>query len=243
MSQRAALVTGGSRGIGAAIALRLAADGYDVAISYASNEKAAAAVVGQIEAKGRKAVAVKANGGTAEGNIAVVAKAVETFGRLDALVCNAGIYPYGPIDQMSVEQIDKVLNLNVRAVMVETMEAVKHMGQGGRLIYIGSAFGARAPFPGISLYAATKAALEGFAKGVARDVGPKGITVNVVEPGPIDTDLNPADGEGAALIRSFTATESYGKVADIADFVGFLASPAASYITGASLPVDGGLTA
>ncbi|QEH95434.1 MULTISPECIES: SDR family oxidoreductase [Gluconobacter] len=243
MSQRAALVTGGSRGIGAAIALRLAADGYDVAISYASNEKAAAAVVSQIEAKGRKAVAIKANGGTAEGNIAVVAKAVETFGRLDALVCNAGIYPYGPIDQMSVEQIDKVLNLNVRAVMVETMEAVKHMGQGGRLIYIGSAFGARAPFPGISLYAATKAALEGFAKGVARDVGPKGITVNVVEPGPIDTDLNPADGEGAALIRSFTATESYGKVADIADFVGFLASPAASYITGASLPVDGGLTA
>ncbi|GAC86344.1 oxidoreductase/short-chain dehydrogenase/reductase SDR [Gluconobacter thailandicus F149-1 = NBRC 100600] len=243
MSQRAALVTGGSRGIGAAIALRLAADGYDVAISYASNEKAAAAVVSQIEAKGRKAVAIKANGGTAEGNIAVVAKAVETFGRLDALVCNAGIYPYGPIDQMSVEQIDKVLNLNVRAVMVETMEAVKHMGQGGRLIYIGSAFGARAPFPGISLYAATKAALEGFAKGVARDVGPKGITVNVVEPGPIDTDLNPADGEGAALIRSFTATESYGNVADIADFVGFLASPAASYITGASLPVDGGLTA
>ena len=243
MTQRAALVTGGSRGIGAAIALRLATDGYDVAISYASNEKAAADIVSKIEAKGRKAVAIKANGGTAEGNRAVVTKAVETFGRLDALVCNAGIYPYGPIDQMTVEQIDQVLNLNVRAVMIETMEAVKHLGQGGRLIYIGSAFGARAPFPGISLYSATKAALEGFARGVARDVGSKGITVNVVEPGPIDTDLNPADGEGAALISSFTATNSYGKVADIADFVGFLASPAASYITGASLPVDGGLTA
>lgn len=243
MTQRAALVTGGSRGIGAAIALRLATDGYDVAISYASNEKAAADIVSKIEAKGRKAVAIKANGGTAEGNRTVVTKAVETFGRLDALVCNAGIYPYGPIDQMTVEQIDQVLNLNVRAVMIETMEAVKHLGQGGRLIYIGSAFGARAPFPGISLYSATKAALEGFARGVARDVGPKGITVNVVEPGPIDTDLNPADGEGAALIGSFTATNSYGKVADIADFVGFLASPAASYITGASLPVDGGLTA
>ncbi|MFT8952961.1 MAG: SDR family oxidoreductase [Gluconobacter sp.] len=243
MTQRAALVTGGSRGIGAAIALRLATDGYDVAISYASNEKAAADIVRKIEAKGRKAVAIRANGGTAEGNRAVVTKAVETFGRLDALVCNAGIYPYGPIDQMTVEQIDQVLNLNVRAVMIETMEAVKHLGQGGRLIYIGSAFGARAPFPGISLYSATKAALEGFARGVARDVGPKGITVNVVEPGPIDTDLNPADGEGAALISSFTATNSYGKVADIADFVGFLASPAASYITGASLPVDGGLTA
>lgn len=243
MTQRAALVTGGSRGIGAAIALRLATDGYDVAISYASNEKAAADIVNKIEAKGRKAVAIKANGGTAEGNRAVVTKTVETFGRLDALVCNAGIYPYGPIDQMTVEQIDQVLNLNVRAVMIETMEAVKHLGQGGRLIYIGSAFGARAPFPGISLYSATKAALEGFARGVARDVGPKGITVNVVEPGPIDTDLNPADGDGAALISSFTATNSYGKVADIADFVGFLASPAASYITGASLPVDGGLTA
>ncbi|MBS1036409.1 MULTISPECIES: SDR family oxidoreductase [Gluconobacter] len=243
MTQRAALVTGGSRGIGAAIALRLATDGYDVAISYASNERAAADIVSKIEAKGRKAVAIKANGGTAEGNRAVVTKAVETFGRLDALVCNAGIYPYGPIDQMTVEQIDQVLNLNVRAVMIETMEAVKHLGQGGRLIYIGSAFGARAPFPGISLYSATKAALEGFARGVARDVGPKGITVNVVEPGPIDTDLNPADGEGAALISSFTATNSYGKVADIADFVGFLASPVASYITGASLPVDGGLTA
>ena len=243
MTQRAALVTGGSRGIGAAIALRLATDGYDVAISYASNEKAAADIVSKIEAKGRKAVAIKANGGTAEGNRAVVTKAVETFGRLDALVCNAGIYPYGPIDQMTVEQIDQVLNLNVRAVMIETMEAVKHLGQGGRLIYIGSAFGARAPFPGISLYSATKAALEGFARGIARDVGPKGITVNVVEPGPIDTDLNPADGEGAALISSFTATNSYGKVADIADFVGFLVSPAASYITGASLPVDGGLTA
>lgn len=243
MTQRAALVTGGSRGIGAAIALRLATDGYDVAISYASNEKAAADIVSKIEAKGRKAVAIKANGGTAEGNCSVVTKAVETFGRLDALVCNAGIYPYGPIDQMTVEQIDQVLNLNVRAVMIETMEAVKHLRQGGRLIYIGSAFGARAPFPGISLYSATKAALEGFARGIARDVGPKGITVNVVEPGPIDTDLNPADGEGAALISSFTATNSYGKVADIADFVGFLASPAASYITGASLPVDGGLTA
>ncbi|MBS1071523.1 SDR family oxidoreductase [Gluconobacter cerinus] len=243
MTQRAALVTGGSRGIGAAIALRLATDGYDVAISYASNEKAAADIVSKIEAKGRKAVAIRANGGTAEGNRAVVTKAVETFGRLDALVCNAGIYPYGPIDQMTVEQIDQVLNLNVRAVMIETMEAVKHLGQGGRLIYIGSAFGARAPFPGISLYSATKAALEGFARGVARDVGPKGITVNVVEPGPIDTDLNPADGDGAALISGFTATNSYGKVADIADFVGFLASPAASYITGASLPVDGGLTA
>lgn len=150
MTQRAALVTGGSRGIGAAIALRLATDGYDVAISYASNEKAAADIVSKIEAKGRKAVAIKANGGTAEGNRAVVTKAVETFGRLDALVCNAGIYPYGPIDQMTVEQIDQVLNLNVRAVMIETMEAVKHLGQGGRLIYIGSAFGARAPFPGIS---------------------------------------------------------------------------------------------
>ncbi|OAG75113.1 3-oxoacyl-[acyl-carrier protein] reductase [Acetobacter malorum] len=144
---------------------------------------------------------------------------------------------------MSVAQIEHVLNLNVRAVMVETMEAVKHMKEGGRLIFIGSAFGARAPFPGISLYAATKAALRGFAQGVARDLGPKGITVNVVEPGPIDTDMNPATGDVAKLISSFVATGKYGTVHDIANMVSFLASPKAGYITGAALPVDGGLEA
>ncbi|WP_025860239.1 SDR family oxidoreductase [Acetobacter papayae] len=243
MTHRVALVTGGSRGIGAAIAERLAADGYDIAISYSSNATAAEQVVEKIRAQGRKALAIKANGASVEGNREVIAETIVVFGRIDVLVCNAGTFFSGPIDEMSVSQIEHILNLNVRASMIETMEATKYMTTGGRIIYIGSAFGARAPFPGISLYAATKAALRGFAKGVARDLGPRGITANVVEPGPIDTDLNPDSGEVAALIRSFVATGAYGKAHDIADMVSFLASPQASYITGAALPVDGGLEA
>ncbi|MBB2168539.1 SDR family oxidoreductase [Gluconacetobacter aggeris] len=243
MTQRVALVTGGSRGIGAAIAAKLAEDGFDIAVTYASNATAATQVVTRVQALGRRAVAIQADGATTEGNVTAITRTVAALGRLDVLVCNAGMYPYGPIGEMSVEQIDRTLHLNVRAVMVETMEAVKHMGAGGRLIYIGSAFGQRAPFPGISLYSATKAALGGFARGVARDLGRQGITANVVEPGPIDTDLNPADGAGAAAIRSVTATDSYGKVSDIAEMVSFLASPRSGYITGASLAVDGGLTA
>ncbi|WP_040509435.1 SDR family NAD(P)-dependent oxidoreductase [Gluconobacter morbifer] len=243
MTQRVALVTGGSRGIGAAIALKLAEDGYDIAITYARNEEAANRVVEKVTATGRRAVAIQADGARVEDNLAAVTRTREQFGRLDTLVCNAGIYPYGPIDEMSVKQIEDVLNLNLRAAMVETSEAVKHMASGGRLIFIGSAFGERAPFPGISLYSATKAGLIGFVKGVARDLGPRGITANVVEPGPIATDLNPDQGEGADLIRSFTATRSYGSVDDIARAVSFLASPDASYVTGASLLVDGGLVA
>lgn len=243
MTHKIALITGGSRGIGAAIALKLAKDGFDIAITYARNEAAAEKIIAEIQSLGRKAVAVQADGGSTEGNIAAITKTYDVFGRIDTLVCNAGIYPYGTIEQMTVSQIENVLNLNLRAVMVETLEALKHMKTGGRLIYIGSAFGERAPFPGISLYAATKAGLIGFAKGVARDLGPKGITVNVVEPGPIATDLNPEDGASASIIRSFTATETYGKVSDIARTVSFLASPDASYITGTSILVDGGLVA
>ncbi|GBQ07001.1 SDR family NAD(P)-dependent oxidoreductase [Acetobacter cerevisiae] len=243
MTQRVALVTGGSRGIGAAIAETLAKDGFDIALTYARNADAAEAAATKVRALGRKALSIQADGTTVEGNQAGIAATVKEFGRIDTLVCNAGTYPYGPISEMSVAQIEHVLNLNVRAVMVETMEAVKHMKEGGRLIFIGSAFGARAPFPGISLYAATKAALRGFAQGVARDLGPKGITVNVVEPGPIDTDMNPATGDVAKLISSYVATGKYGTVHDIANMVSFLASPKAGYITGAALPVDGGLEA
>lgn len=243
MSNRVALVTGGSRGIGAAIVEALAKDGYDIALSYANSADAAEKIAEKVRALGRKAVTIKANGATVEGNKAVIAKTIADFGRIDALVCNAGMFPYGPINETDVEEIEKVLNLNVRAVMIETAEATKHMQKGGRLIFIGSAFGARAPFPGISLYAATKAALRGFAKGVARDLGPKGITANVIEPGPIDTDMNPAEGEVAKLISSFVATGAYGTVADIASTVAFLASPQAEYITGAAIPVDGGLEA
>ncbi|QEO16725.1 SDR family NAD(P)-dependent oxidoreductase [Acetobacter vaccinii] len=243
MSNRVALITGGSRGIGAAIAEALAAAGHDIAISYSSNPAPAEAVVARIKALGRKALAIKTNGASVEGNREVVAETVMSFGRIDTLVCNAGTFFSGPIDTMSVSQIEHILNLNVRAAMIETMEAAKHLKAGGRIIYIGSAFGARAPFPGISLYAATKAALRGFAKGVARDLGPRDITANVVEPGPINTELNPDEGETADIIRSFVANGTYGTVQDIAAMVTFLASPQASYINGAALPVDGGLEA
>ncbi|WP_029604233.1 SDR family oxidoreductase [Kozakia baliensis] len=243
MNQKVALITGGSRGIGSAIAESLANDGFDIAISYANNAACAEDVVKAIQAKGRRALAIKADGSTVEGNKAVISKTLSELGRIDVLVCNAGRYPYGLINEMSTEEIDKTLTLNLRSVMIETAEAVKHMQAGSRLIYIGSAFGERAPFPGISVYSATKAALPGFARGVARDLGSKGITANVVQPGPIDTELNPADGAAAKMLSSFVATGAYGKTADIAAAVSFLASPAAGYVTGSTLTVDGGLCA
>ena len=243
MSNRVALITGGSRGIGAAIAEALAAAGHDIAISYSSNPAPAPAVVAPIQAPGRQALARTTNGASAAGHRAVVAATVTPSRRTHTRVCHPATFSSRPIDTMSVSQIEHILNLNVRAAMIETMEAAKHLKAGGRIIYIGSAFGARAPFPGISLYPATKAALRGFAKGVARDLGARHITANVVEPGPINTELNPDEGETADIIRSFVANGTYGTVQDIAAMVTFLASPQASYINGAALPVDGGLEA
>ncbi|MBB2202682.1 SDR family NAD(P)-dependent oxidoreductase [Gluconacetobacter tumulisoli] len=243
MTQRVAIVTGGSRGIGAGIAVKLAADGFDVVISYARDADAAARVVADIAAQGRRGIAVQADSGRVEDNCALIARAVAEFGRLDVLVCNAGTYPYAGVEAMTVEQVSRTLDLNVRGVMLEAIEAARHMGTGGRMIFIGSAFAERVPFANISLYAATKAALAGFARGLARDLGPRGITVNVVNPGPIDTDLNPADGAGADLIRGFMALPHYGTTGDIADFVSYLASEKAGFITGTALTVDGGLTA
>ncbi|MCE0742719.1 SDR family oxidoreductase [Acetobacter sicerae] len=243
MTDRVAVITGGSRGIGAAVAEHLARDGFDIAFSYARSEAQANELCRKIEQIGRKARAIQADGATVEGNKKIIAETVKHFGRIDALVCNAGAYPYTTIDEASVEDIEKVLNLNVRGVMIETREALQHMKSGGRIILMGSAFAGRLPFPGLSLYGATKAALRGFAQGAARDLGKKGITINVVEPGPIDTDMNPADAEGAAALAGFVATGAYGHVGDIARMVAFLARPDAGYVTGAAIPVDGGLLA
>lgn len=240
---RVAVVTGGSRGIGAAIARTLAQDGFDIVFSYARNQAAAEQVAEAVRALGRRALAVQADGGSVDDNQRLIAEAVGQFGRIDVLVCNAGIYPYGVIEEVGVEDIERVLNLNVRAAMIETMEASRHMSAGGRIVLMGSAFGARVPIFGISLYAASKAALRGFAQGVARDLGPKGITINVVEPGPIETDLNPAAGEAAETLKRFVATGEYGQPQNIADMVAFLVSPKAAFITGAALPVDGGMEA
>ncbi|NHN85030.1 SDR family oxidoreductase [Acetobacter musti] len=243
MTSPVAIVTGGSRGIGAAIAERLAKDGFDIAITYVRNAEAARRVTSAIEATGRRALAIQSDGGNVTDNTALVQKVVSAFGRLDALVCNAGAYPYGGPDTMTVDDISRTLDLNMRGVMIESVSAARAMKEGGRIILIGSAFGERVPLPGISIYSATKAGLVGFAKGLSRDLGPKGITVNVIQPGPIDTELNPADGPAGDALRSVLAIPKYGEVKDIADFVSFLASDRSSYITGAALSVDGGLTA
>ncbi|MGO3517806.1 MAG: SDR family NAD(P)-dependent oxidoreductase [Acetobacter cibinongensis] len=243
MTHRVALITGGSRGIGAAVAEALAADGFDIAISYARSATRAEELAEKIRKTGRKVLTIQADGATVDGNRKVVAETVQHFGRLDTLVCNAGAYPYTTIADASIEQIEQTLNLNLRGVMVETHEAVQHMTKGGRIILMGSAFAGRAPFAGLSLYSATKAGLRGFAQGAARDLGPQGITINVVEPGPINTEMNPSDTEGARVLAGFVATGAYGTVNDIARTVSFLASPDAGYITGAAVPVDGGMLA
>lgn len=243
MTRRVALITGGSRGIGAALAEKLAKDGFDIAISFARSAPRAHEVCQKIEALGRKALPIQADGSTIEGNKKVISETVKHFGRLDVLVCNAGMYSQKTIDQVTIDDINDMLNLNLRSVMVEVSEAAHHLPSGGRIILTGSTFAGHAPFAGVSLYSAAKAGLRGFAKGVARDLGEKSITINVIEPGPIDTEMNPADGEAFDLISPFTATKKYGNVNDIARTVSFLASPESGNITGAAIAVDGGMQA
>ncbi len=194
---KVALVTGGSRGIGAAIAKRLAADGADVAITYSSSPDKANAVVAEIKSAGRRGIAIKADSADAGAVTAAVNKSAADLGRLDILVNNAGIFLPSAFEETSVADIDRILAVNVRAPIVGIQAAVKHMKNGGRIITIGSCLGERVAGPGVSIYSMTKGAVANLARGLARDLGPRGITVNVVEPGPIDTDMNPADGEGA----------------------------------------------
>ena len=240
---KVALVTGASRSLGAAIARRLAADGAVVALTYSSSPKKAEAVVHEIETAGGKALAIKADAADAEATRAAVAKTVETFGNLHILVNNAGVLAINPIEKFSLEDFDKMIAVNIRGLFVATQEAARHMQEGGRIIHIGSCNSDRIPFPGASVYALTKGAVAAFTKGLARDLGPRGITVNNVQPGPTDTDMNPAVGEFADLNRSFMALNRYAKPEEIASFIAYLAGPEASFITGASLLVDGGYTA
>ena len=240
---RVALVTGGSRGIGAAVAKRLAADGARVALTYGASAGKADDVVRAIEAAGGRALALHADGADAAAVHAAVAKTVETFGRLDILVNNAGIFVIKPLEDLSLDDFDRMVSVNVRGVFVATQAAVRHMGAGGRVINIGSINSDHAPYAGGVLYVLTKAAVAGLTKALARDLGPRGITINNVQPGPIDTDMNPDSGEFAQQARGQTALQRYGHVEEIADFVAYLASPGASYITGASLHIDGGYAA
>jgi 3-oxoacyl-[acyl-carrier protein] reductase len=243
LSGKVALVTGGSRGIGAAIARRLATDGANVAITYTKGVDAAASVIKEIEHAGGKAIAIQADAADAGAVKAAVEKTVATFGRLDVLVNNAGTAIPKPFEEATLEEMNRVIDINLRGVLVATQSALKHMRDGGRIITIGSAVGERVLTPGLVPYAATKGAVKIFTQGLAREIGSRGITVNNVQPGPIDTDLNPATAEWAVPQKAVTALNRYGHVDDIAAMVAFVAGPEASYVTGANLTVDGGMNA
>jgi 3-oxoacyl-[acyl-carrier protein] reductase len=243
LSHKVALVTGGSRGIGAGIAKRLAGDGASVAITYTKGADAAASTVKEIERAGGKAMAIQADAEDAGAVVAAVEKTVAAFGRLDVLVNNAGTAIPKTFEETTLEEMNRVININIRGVFVATKAALKHMKDGGRIITIGSCVGERMMTPGLVPYSATKGAVKMFAQGLSREVGDRGITVNNIQPGPIDTDLNPAAGEWAKPQLANTALKRYGHVEDVAALVSFVASPEASYITGANLTVDGGTNA
>ena len=243
LAGKVALVTGASRSIGATIAKRLAADGASVAITYSSSPGKAEEVVNAIKAAGGKAIAIQADAADADAVRKAVAKTVSTFGGLDILVNNAGVATIAPIDQFSLEDFDKLMAVNVRGLFVATQEAAKHMREGGRIINIGSTNSDRMPFIGGSVYAMSKGAVAAFTKGLARDLGARKITVNNVQPGPIDTDMNPANTDFAKATLPMLALGRYGHTEEIASVVAFLASPEASYITGAGLLADGGYAA
>jgi 3-oxoacyl-[acyl-carrier protein] reductase len=243
LNDKVALVTGGSRGIGAAIARRLAAEGAQVAITYAKDASSAAAVVKGIEKAGGKAVAIQADSSDANATKNAVEKTVATFGRLDVLVNNAGTGIPKTFEETSLEEMDRVIDVNMRGVLATTQAALPHLESGGRVIMIGSCVGERVMTPGLVAYSATKGAVKMFTQGLAREVGPRGITVNNIEPGPIDTDLNPAAGDWAIPQKASTALGRYGTVDEVAALVAFIAGPESSYITGANLPVDGGTNA
>ncbi|NYT36052.1 SDR family oxidoreductase [Allopusillimonas soli] len=243
LTGKVALVTGGSRGIGAAIARSLAAQGADVAITYANSGTLAEAVVEEIRASGRRAIAIAANAADAAQVTKAVDQAAGELGRLDILVNNAGNLLPGTIDQLTLEDYDRTMSVNLRAVFAAIMQAVRHLPDGGRIISIGSCLATRVGRPGISLYSASKSALIGLTKGVARDLGARRITVNLVQPGPTDTDMNPADGPKAPAAVATMALPAYAQANDIASMVLYLAGEGGRHITGATLDVDGGINA
>ena len=243
LAGKVALVTGGSRSLGAAIAKRLAHDGAAVALTYTSSPQKAGEVVLAIEAAGGKALALAADSADVEAVKHAVAETVNSLGRLDILVNNAGVGAFAPIDQFSMDEFDRLVAVNIKGVFVATQEAIRHIGEGGRIIMIGSVNSDSTPFAGISVYALTKGAIASFTRGLARDLAPRGITVNNIQPGPIDTDMNPAEGDFADGLKKIIALGRYGQSDEVAGLVSYLASPEAAFVTGANLKIDGGFTA
>lgn len=243
LSGKVAFVTGGSRGIGAAIVRRLAAEGAHVVFSYAASSAPADELVSQIESAGGHARAVRVDSSDAAALVGAINRAAKDSGRLDILVNNAGVLKLGPIEGFTLADFDQTVAVNVRAVFVATQAAVVHMTEGGRVINIGSTNAERMPFAGGAVYAMSKSALLGLVQGLSRDLGPRGITVNNVQPGPVDTDMNPADGPMAKTMHSFMALQRHGHPEEIAGMVAYLASPDAAFVTGASLNIDGGFSA
>lgn len=243
LTSKVALIQGGSRGIGAAIAKRLAKDGAAVAITYANSAHKAQEVVREIEIKGGRAIAIKADSADAAQIKAAVNITANTYGKIDILINNAGVLALGDAASFSLEDLDRTLDINVRSVFVASQAVIPHMDKGGRIITIGSTNADRMPFAGGAAYALSKSAIVGLTKGLARDLGPLGITVNNVQPGPVDTDMNPADSDFASGLIGLMAVGRYGQASEIAGFVSYLAGPEAAYITGASLTIDGGFGA
>ncbi|WP_028937311.1 SDR family NAD(P)-dependent oxidoreductase [Pseudonocardia spinosispora] len=243
LTGKVALVTGGSRGMGAAIAIRLAHDGASVAVTYRNGKEKAEAVVERIVAEGGTAIAIHADNADPDAAAEAVERTVRELGRLDILVNNAGIWVAGPIEEMTTQQRDEILAVNLTSVFSASQAASRHLGEGGRIISIGSNLASRVPGPGLTLYAMTKSALDGLTKALARELGPRGITANVVHPGSTDTDMNPADGPHADFQRQLSALGRYGTAEDIAATVAHLAGPGGRSITGAALLIDSGTNA
>ena len=243
LAGKVALVTGGSRGIGAAIARRLAADGADVVLTYALAADQAQAVAADIRAGGRRALAIAADSADSQAVTAAVERTVAEFGRIDIVVNNAGVFAYGPFEEETAENYERVMAIHVRAPFVAAQAASKHLQRGGRIINIGSCLGERVGAPGMTLYSLSKAAVIGLSKGLAQDLGKRGITVNTVQPGPTDTDMNPANGDHADHQRAGLPLGEYGQAEDIAATVAHLAGPGGNFITGATISVDGGFSA
>ncbi len=243
LTGKVAFINGGSRGIGAATAARLARDGATVAIGYNSSEEAAHAVADGIRAAGGDAFAIHADASDPASLKNAIDSVAKRFGRLDILVNSAGVLRIGPVEQFSLADFDETIAVNVRAVFIATKAAVEHMGNGGRIVNIGSTNAVRMPFAGGAAYAMSKAALTGLVKGLARDLGPRGITVNNVSPGPVDTDMNPESAEFGAALHGLMAIPRHGKPDEIAAMVSYLAGPEAAFVTGADLLIDGGFAA